>query len=128
MHAERGGSPADRSAGVRQDPPDRLDLDLLQRLGRDRPERRLGELADLLVEHRDLEDDIDDAIEPSGEISQEQPAKRRGTDVIGSVLHFGDERAVVAGRWTLELVLEDDVIDRQMVVIRPQPSRALQPL
>ncbi len=61
-------------------------------------------------------------IEPSGEISQEKPVKRRGTDRIGSVLNFGDERVAVAGRWTLELVLKDDVIDRQVIVIRPQPS------
>ena len=67
-------------------------------------------------------------IEPSGEISQEKSAKRHGADLIGSVLHFDDERVAVAGRWTLELVLNDDVIDRQAVVIRPQPSRAPQPL
>ena len=54
--------------------------------------------------------------------------KRRGADLIGSVLRFDDERVAIAGRWTLELVLEDDVIDRQTVMIRLQPSRALQPL
>jgi hypothetical protein len=48
--------------------------------------------------------------------------------MIGSVLKFGRKKPAVAGRWTLELVLEDDVIDRQTLVIRPQPDHALQPL
>ena len=55
-------------------------------------------------------------------------AKKRSADTIGSVLEFGRKKPAVAGRWTLELVLEGDVVDRQMVVIHQKPSGALQPL
>ncbi len=67
-------------------------------------------------------------IEPSGKIALEKPAKKRSADMIGSVLEFGRKKPATAGRWTLELVLEDDVVVRQTVVIRPQPDGALQPL
>jgi tetratricopeptide (TPR) repeat protein len=67
-------------------------------------------------------------IEPSGKIALEKSAKKRSAEMIGSVLEFGRKRPAVAGRWTLELVLEDDVVARQTVVIRPQPDRILQPL
>ena len=67
-------------------------------------------------------------IEPSGRIALEKSAKKRGADMIVSVLKFDRKKPAVAGRWTLELVLEDDVVDRQTVVIRAQPSGALQPL
>ncbi len=48
--------------------------------------------------------------------------------MIGSVLEFGRKKPAAVGRWTLELVLEDDVVKRQTLVIRPQPDRTLQPL
>jgi tetratricopeptide (TPR) repeat protein len=67
-------------------------------------------------------------IEPSGKIALEKPARKRSADTIGSVLEFGRKKPAVAGRWTLELVLEDDVVERQTFVIRPEPDRALQPL
>jgi predicted Zn-dependent protease len=66
-------------------------------------------------------------IEPSGKIALEKSAKKRSADTIGSVLEFGRKKPAVAGRWTLELVLEDNAVDRQTFVIRPQPS-TLQPL
>jgi len=61
-------------------------------------------------------------IEPSGRIAAERHAKKHGADTIGSVLEFGRKKPAVAGRWTLELVLEDAAVDRQTFVIRPQPS------
>ncbi|MBW2716718.1 MAG: hypothetical protein JRD03_11605 [Deltaproteobacteria bacterium] len=67
-------------------------------------------------------------IEPSGEIALEKGAKKRSADMIGSELTFGPKRPAVAGRWTLELVLNDDVVDRQTLVIRPPPDSAPQPL
>jgi len=67
-------------------------------------------------------------IEPSGRIALEKSAKKRGADMIVSVLKFDRKKPAVAGRWTLELVLKDDVVDRQTVVIHAQPSGALQPL
>jgi predicted Zn-dependent protease len=67
-------------------------------------------------------------IGPSGKIALEKPAKKRSADTIGSVLKFGRKKPAVAGRWTLELVLEGDVVDRQTVVIHQKPSGALQPL
>jgi len=66
-------------------------------------------------------------IEPSGRIALERSAKTRGSGMIGSALEFGRKKPAVAGRWTLELVLEDEVIDRQTFAIQPQPS-TLQPL
>jgi tetratricopeptide (TPR) repeat protein len=78
---------------------------------------------------RQYADDFDVRwIEPSGRIALERSAKKRGDGMIGSVLKFGRKRPAVAGRWTLELVLEDNVIDRQTLVIRSQPDRAPQPL
>jgi tetratricopeptide (TPR) repeat protein len=78
---------------------------------------------------RQYADDFDVRwIEPSGRIALERSAKTRGSDMIGSVLEFGRKKPAVAGRWTLELVLEDEVIDRQTLVIRDQPGRAPQPL
>jgi hypothetical protein len=67
-------------------------------------------------------------IGPSGKIALEKPAKKRSADTIGSVLEFGRKRPAEAGRWTLELVLEDDVVDRQTVVIHQKPNGALRPL
>jgi len=67
-------------------------------------------------------------IEPSGKIALEKAAKKSSANTIGSALEFGRKRPATAGRWTLELVLEDDVVDRQTFVIRPQTDRALQPL
>jgi len=67
-------------------------------------------------------------IDPSGKIALEKSAKKRAANLIGSVLEFGSKKPAAAGRWTLELVLNDDVVDRQTVVIRAQPSGALQPL
>ena len=77
---------------------------------------------------RQYADDFDVRwIEPSGRIVLERSAKKRGADTIGSVLGFGRKNPAAAGRWTLELVLEDDAVDRQTFMIRPQPS-TLQPL
>ena len=67
-------------------------------------------------------------IEPSGKIALKKPARKRNADTIGSALKFGPEKPATAGRWTLELMLEDDVVDRQTFTIRPEPDRALQPL
>jgi predicted Zn-dependent protease len=67
-------------------------------------------------------------IKPSGKIALERSAKKRSSDMIGSTLEFGRRKPAAAGRWTLELLLEDDVVDRQTFMIRPQPDRALQPL
>ena len=67
-------------------------------------------------------------IEPSGRIALTRSAKKRGDDMIGSVIEFGRKKPAAVGRWTLELVLEDDAVSRQTFVIRPQPDRALQPL
>jgi predicted Zn-dependent protease len=67
-------------------------------------------------------------IDPSGKLSQEKRVKKRSAERISSVLKFGDEGATAAGRWTLELVLEDNVVERQRVLIRPQPEGVLQPL
>ena len=64
----------------------------------------------------------------SGKIALEKPASKRDADTIGSALRFGPEQPATAGRWTLELMLEDDVVDRQTFTIRPEPDRALQPL
>jgi len=67
-------------------------------------------------------------IGPSGEIAQEKRAKKRSASRIDSALKFGDKRIATEGRWALELVLNDDVIRRQAVVIRSQPSTDPQPL
>jgi hypothetical protein len=67
-------------------------------------------------------------IDPSGKIALEKSAKKRSADMIGSVLEFGRRRRAVAGRWTLELVLEGDVVERQTVMIRQEPDRTPQPL
>jgi len=67
-------------------------------------------------------------IEPSGKVALEKSAKKREAHMIGSVLEFGRRKSAAAGRWTLELVLENDVVDRQTFVIRPQSDRAPQPL
>ncbi|MHC4410652.1 MAG: beta-barrel assembly-enhancing protease [Planctomycetota bacterium] len=61
-------------------------------------------------------------IEPSGKIALEKSAKKRSADTIGSVLEFGRRKPAIAGRWTLEIALEDDVVDRQTFVIRQQPN------
>jgi len=67
-------------------------------------------------------------IEPSGKIALEKGAKKRSADMIGSELTFGRKRPAVAGRWTLELLLNDDVVDRQTLLIRPPPDNTPQPL
>jgi tetratricopeptide (TPR) repeat protein len=67
-------------------------------------------------------------IAPSGEISKRKRAHKRGADLIVSALGFDDERMAAEGRWTLELVLEGDVIDRQTILIRSQPGTDIQPL
>jgi len=67
-------------------------------------------------------------IDPSGKIAMEKSAKKRSADTIGSALKFDREKPAAPGRWTLELVLEDDVVERQAFVIRPQPDSTLQPL
>ncbi len=65
---------------------------------------------------------------PSGEIAAQMHPRRRAADLIVSVLEFDDERMAAEGRWTLELVLKDDVIERQTVILRSQPQGATQPL
>ena len=67
-------------------------------------------------------------IEPSGDVAQEDAAQDRGGNLIGSVLELDDAETVAAGRWTVELVLENDVVDRRTVMIRPQASSADRPL
>jgi predicted Zn-dependent protease len=67
-------------------------------------------------------------IAPSGEISKRKRAHKRSAGLIVSALDFDDERIAAEGRWTLELVLEGDVIDRQTIVIRPQSETGIQPL
>ena len=44
------------------------------------------------------------------------------------MLEFDDAEAVAAGRWTVELVLKDDVLDRSTLMIRPQPGGGGRPL
>lgn len=67
-------------------------------------------------------------IAPSGETSQELPAKRHGVSAIGSELHFNDRREATTGRWTLEVLLQDDVVDRESFVIRAAEDPALDAL
>jgi len=67
-------------------------------------------------------------IGPSGDVAQEDAAQDRGGNLIGSVLEFDDAQAVATGRWTVELVLNDDVLDRSTLMIRPQPGDAVSPL
>jgi len=67
-------------------------------------------------------------IAPSGEISQQERAIRRGADWIGSVHEFDEDRVATPGVWTLELVLKDDLVDRQTIALHAQPASALQPL
>jgi hypothetical protein len=67
-------------------------------------------------------------IEPSGRVALERSAKKRGDDMIGAVLQFGRKKPAAPGRWTLELMLEDDTVSRQTFVIRQHPNRPLQPL
>jgi predicted Zn-dependent protease len=67
-------------------------------------------------------------IAPSGEISKQKRALKRSAELIVSALDFDDERVATEGRWTLELVLEDDVIDRQIIAIRRQTEAQLEPL
>ncbi len=67
-------------------------------------------------------------IEPSGDVAQEDAAEDRGGNLIGSVLELGEAETVAAGRWTVELVLENDVVDRRTVMIHPQPSDGDRPL
>ncbi len=67
-------------------------------------------------------------IAPSGEVSQQKRAIRRGTQLIGSVLDFGGDRVATQGVWTLELVLKDDVVERQTIAIRARAGAAPQPL
>ena len=70
---------------------------------------------------RQYADDFDVRwIEPSGRIALERSAKKRSADMIGSVLEFGRKQPAVAGRWTLELVLEDDAVDRQTLRDPPE--------
>jgi predicted Zn-dependent protease len=57
-------------------------------------------------------------VSPSGEIAQQGRAKRRGDGVIGSELDLDDAQGAGIGRWTLELVLKDEVIARQSFAIR----------
>jgi len=63
-------------------------------------------------------------IAPSGEIVRAKRVKRRAGDLIVSVLKLDAAQASGEGRWVLEVVLEDDVIDRQSVVIRAPPDAA----
>jgi hypothetical protein len=67
-------------------------------------------------------------IAPSGEVVKAKRAKKRAANLIISVLDLSRAQATAEGRWTLELVLEDDVIDRRIVVIRAQPGAEVQPL
>jgi predicted Zn-dependent protease len=67
-------------------------------------------------------------VAPSGEISKRKRAQKRGADLIVSALDFDDERMAAEGRWTLELVLEGDVIDRQTLVISTQNGTDTPPL
>jgi hypothetical protein len=61
-------------------------------------------------------------IDPTGEVVQEKAAKRRGKVWIESVLEFDGTPAPTAGRWRVELVLRDDVVDQRSVMLRPTPS------
>jgi predicted Zn-dependent protease len=67
-------------------------------------------------------------IEPSGDVAQEDAARDRGGNLIGSMLELDDEEALAAGRWAVELVLENDVVDRRTVMIQPRASDADRPL
>jgi tetratricopeptide (TPR) repeat protein len=58
-------------------------------------------------------------IEPSGEVTQETAAKRFDKKRVKSVLKFGEARTATAGRWTVELRLRDEMIDRRTVILRP---------
>jgi predicted Zn-dependent protease len=59
---------------------------------------------------------------PSGEVAQEGDPKNRGGNLISSELKLKDAATLAAGRWTVELVLEDDVIDQRTLLIRPKPE------
>ncbi len=61
-------------------------------------------------------------IEPAGGIVQEDDPEQRGGNLIGSVLEFGDNGVATVGRWTVELMLEEDVIDRRSVMVRPEAT------
>jgi predicted Zn-dependent protease len=67
-------------------------------------------------------------ISPSGEIVRARRVKKHSADLIVSVLALDDAQATTEGRWTLELVLNDDVIARQSVVIRARAGADAQPL
>jgi predicted Zn-dependent protease len=64
---------------------------------------------------------------PSGEVAQEKSAKRFGKYRVESLLKFGEARTAAAGRWTLELRLRGEVIDRRGVILRPSSEIRGQP-
>ncbi len=66
--------------------------------------------------------------DPSGKVAQDDDAKDREGNLISSELELDDGETMAAGRWTVELVLEDDVLDRRTLMIRPQPGGAPRPL
>lgn len=67
-------------------------------------------------------------IEPSGAIVQEDSPQRRDGNLIASVHVFGDSGPASAGRWVVELILEDDVVDRRSVMLRPAAAQVDRPL
>jgi tetratricopeptide (TPR) repeat protein len=53
---------------------------------------------------------------PGGRVVQEKPVKKYARPFIGSILALED--GATAGKWTAELLLRDDLVDRRTVVVR----------
>lgn len=59
--------------------------------------------------------------DPTGQVVQEAAVKRHARSYIGSVLELTAPAAAATGAWTVEIRIDDDVLDRRS--FRLQPSR-----
>jgi tetratricopeptide (TPR) repeat protein len=67
-------------------------------------------------------------IGPSGGVAQQDGAQDHGGNLVGSEFEPDDSEALAAGPWAVELVLNDDILDRRTVTIRAQPEGAGGPM
>lgn len=57
-------------------------------------------------------------LDPAGDVAQEEAAQELGGAVIGSVIDF-EEGGIDVGQWSVELLLENEVIERRSIAVRP---------
>ena len=56
---------------------------------------------------------------PAGEVAQEERVEQLRRPFIASTIEFGEEGVQPVGAWTVELLLDDDIIATHSVAVAP---------